>query len=319
MADWYYTKDGQQHGPVSEDELISIFRNNELDADALVWTEELTEWTAARNIENLIPEKPPEAIKPKFKITGVSHPSAASGGTKSCPSCGAAAKSDAVLCTMCGLNFLSGRKTVPAPIEMRDGIAGRRSNDNGVGLRINVPIWLMIAVPVVGAIIEYFSKLDLPWMFYFLAYAVPCLIDQRLLKKSGNDAPGSAWVFLVPVYLWKRTTLLSYRGRLHFWAWISSFLLAIGVGYYADQVSQVDKTEKTAGSLVTDILSEQLGADAKCVNVRLGKKDTNGVFTAVAKLTDGNTADITVEVKGDQVEVNVEIIRYLVFLKQTAA
>jgi hypothetical protein len=96
MRTWYYEKGGEKQGPVSEDELVHMFEIDGLNADTLVWTEELTEWTAARNIENLVPEKPPQKITPQFKIPDVPPPSAVVANTNICPSCDAEVKSDAI-------------------------------------------------------------------------------------------------------------------------------------------------------------------------------------------------------------------------------
>lgn len=39
MADWYYAKDGEPCGPVSEPELIKELGTGKLDRTTLVWTE----------------------------------------------------------------------------------------------------------------------------------------------------------------------------------------------------------------------------------------------------------------------------------------
>lgn len=56
MRQWFYTQHGQQQGPLSEDDMVAMFRAGRLSADTLVWTEGLEEWTAARDIESLLPK-----------------------------------------------------------------------------------------------------------------------------------------------------------------------------------------------------------------------------------------------------------------------
>ena len=55
MRQWFYLQQGEQQGPISEETFFEVFRSGQLSAETLVWTEELDEWTAARNIENLVP------------------------------------------------------------------------------------------------------------------------------------------------------------------------------------------------------------------------------------------------------------------------
>ncbi len=45
--DWWYGKNGEQTGPVSEIQLRELFKNRELPADTLVWNETLADWQPA--------------------------------------------------------------------------------------------------------------------------------------------------------------------------------------------------------------------------------------------------------------------------------
>lgn len=77
---WYYMKDNQQHGPVSEDELTSRFGHGGLAPDTLVWMKGLKVWTAARDIENLVPDDftpPPPPSQSSPVLTAASVPAAA--------------------------------------------------------------------------------------------------------------------------------------------------------------------------------------------------------------------------------------------------
>jgi len=50
---WYYVKNGQQYGPVSESCLIELFRTRTLEPDAQVWTEGMEDWTQAYSVNEL--------------------------------------------------------------------------------------------------------------------------------------------------------------------------------------------------------------------------------------------------------------------------
>ena len=52
---WYYSKDGTQHGPVTVEELQSKIRSGEVARDALVWRDGMSDWTAASGVSELAP------------------------------------------------------------------------------------------------------------------------------------------------------------------------------------------------------------------------------------------------------------------------
>ena len=53
MSEWYYLRDGQQHGPVPGSELKLLVDKGELKKDDLVWREGLEQWTPAAHIGGL--------------------------------------------------------------------------------------------------------------------------------------------------------------------------------------------------------------------------------------------------------------------------
>jgi uncharacterized membrane protein YhaH (DUF805 family) len=67
MKQWFYTHNGQQQGPVQESDLMAMFTSGKLQADVLVWTEGLSNWTPAREIESLVPSgmTPPPIPAPR--------------------------------------------------------------------------------------------------------------------------------------------------------------------------------------------------------------------------------------------------------------
>ena len=66
MADWFYGKDGTQHGPVSEQKIKHLLFSNEIDGSTIVWHEGMTDWVPARQI-------------PEFEVAPLStHPAESS-------------------------------------------------------------------------------------------------------------------------------------------------------------------------------------------------------------------------------------------------
>jgi uncharacterized membrane protein len=60
MIAWYYSKDGQQHGPVSQEELFRLIGTGSVGARDLVWREGMTDWTPAGQVPELAPPSPVE-------------------------------------------------------------------------------------------------------------------------------------------------------------------------------------------------------------------------------------------------------------------
>ena len=60
MTEWYYARDGKQHGPVSLGQLVSLARNGDLDpVKDLVWTSTMKDWAPAGQIPDIF--APPAA------------------------------------------------------------------------------------------------------------------------------------------------------------------------------------------------------------------------------------------------------------------
>lgn len=56
---WYYMKDGQQHGPISEARLVELLRERTLGPATQVRTQELDDWCKASEIDWLVSLSPP--------------------------------------------------------------------------------------------------------------------------------------------------------------------------------------------------------------------------------------------------------------------
>jgi hypothetical protein len=67
--EWYYAKDGQQHGPIPESSLIELFRNRELGPETQLWTQQLKDWCKASEIDWLLP-----VIGPQSPMTSAAAP-----------------------------------------------------------------------------------------------------------------------------------------------------------------------------------------------------------------------------------------------------
>ena len=51
--EWYYAKNGQQLGPVSQENLLELFQSGSIQGTDLVWNETMTEWSPLGTIPGL--------------------------------------------------------------------------------------------------------------------------------------------------------------------------------------------------------------------------------------------------------------------------
>jgi len=75
MREWHYIVEGQQQGPVQETDLVTMLSNGQLPPQTMVWTQEMTDWAQANQIEGLIPTSSspppvPQAIRTPSPDTG---------------------------------------------------------------------------------------------------------------------------------------------------------------------------------------------------------------------------------------------------------
>ena len=54
MAEWYYTQDGQQMGPISGSQLKSLAASGAISREDLVWNQSLPEWAPAGRIRGRV-------------------------------------------------------------------------------------------------------------------------------------------------------------------------------------------------------------------------------------------------------------------------
>jgi hypothetical protein len=165
-------------------------------------------------------------------------------------------------------------------------------------------VWLAVAVPLVGVVIELAVGLDGGEALgvYLIANIVCCVLDERRLKAAGHEAPSSSWAILVPAYLWMRASRLKQK-PLYFWGWIVAFAVSIMVGMGGD----LAVIEESAVPLVTQIIQDEIGPDAPaCKAVEILEEVSEGFYKAKATLDNGNDIDITIELRGED-ELFVQI------------
>ena len=97
----------------------------------------------------------------------------------------------------------------------------------------NTFVWLLVAVPVIGSVIENFldgnSPLSNYSLFcYVITNTILCVVDDRRLRAGSIRKPNVWAYFVVPAYLWLRASRLKHP-PYYFWAWMLTFIASIYV------------------------------------------------------------------------------------------
>ena len=50
MEDWFYGKDGTQHGPVSEHDMTTLISSGQVDASTIIWREGMADWLPVNQV-----------------------------------------------------------------------------------------------------------------------------------------------------------------------------------------------------------------------------------------------------------------------------
>lgn len=145
--------------------------------------------------------------------------------------------------------------------------------------------WAAAAVPLAGTLVEEAFNLGIGFLYYLLLNSVLCFVDEKRLKAAGHKAPESGWAMLVPVYLWRRASLLGHQ-KHYFWCWIAAFAISLLVG--SDRNLEQSFMEPANRYLAST------GIEVVCRKVTLDRRLDNGNYQATASLSDGTTWPITV-------------------------
>ena len=98
----------------------------------------------------------------------------------------------------------------------------QESRPQFVSKKVNgVFLWILAAIPLVGML------LGIEWMLILAANILLCVADETQLKKKGYDTKslGKQWVFLIPIYLYRRAKLLGQK-PIHLVVWCLTFALS---------------------------------------------------------------------------------------------
>ena len=155
-----------------------------------------------------------------------------------CANCGKPLVPGARFCGQCGAVIADSSVTgAPAPSVARVAPGCVAASPTGTtlaaGAASSTVVWLLAFAPLIGVISESLiaRKTDADpsqlWIVTVLLNILLCSLDARLLKRDGVKGPSVWAVFLIPVYLYKRTQVLG-QNKAYFFVWIATFVLSLG-------------------------------------------------------------------------------------------
>lgn len=159
--------------------------------------------------------------------------------------------------------------------------------------------WGIVAVPFVGIILELLFGRELG-LLYLVANILLCLYDRRRLGEAGYTIPSGWWALLVPIYLWKRSSLLGQK-QIFAAAWLVAFVASLVLSSWGERQTLAD----SACPVVTQIIQEQLNGSAVCKGVTIVREVNDGFYVGKATLDNGHELTITIEDKGKNIEVKI--------------
>lgn len=233
---WYYTIGEKQLGPFSSDEIKQRIFEGKITYDTLLWTETFANWTSMK--ETIFSSIP----LPNCSSSDNSMWFYEIGGEKRGP----ATKINIEKCIddetiTYGTLLWTESFTEWVPVE-QTAFANRLRLKSPPPLPSNqinnTVVWLLAFAPLLGMMLENFlantllrDKVNIDyddlWFITVILNLILFFFDINILKKSGYNTSKITWtILLIPVYLYKRSTML-HQSKSYFIAWIISFTLIL--------------------------------------------------------------------------------------------
>ncbi|WP_319540970.1 hypothetical protein [uncultured Pseudodesulfovibrio sp.] len=168
--------------------------------------------------------------------------------------------------------------------------------------------WAGIGLTFLGIIINLFAVplLSIVSMICSLGGTVCFICDYLRLKANDLPRPHWAWLFLFPVYAWKRCVLLK-GSKLPFWATVGLLVVWLGATGFLITHGLGDIAAAEAKPIVTRLIKENLDPSLYCSDVEVTEELRPGRYDAVATVSNGMQFNIRIKVKKDG-EIYVRVL-----------
>jgi hypothetical protein len=153
-------------------------------------------------------------------------------------------------------------------------------------------LWLAIAFPVLAAIAKHVIGARMGMLFFGLSLAILVVDWLQVKKVVGDDAPSPLWAILVPVYFWKRATVLG-QTKHHMVFLAASVAIAVFLSFHLREI----RMATASCAVVTATLQDHGGSEA-CESVIIDKKVSRKHYEGTALLDSGRQVSLTIDVSG---------------------
>ena len=153
---------------------------------------------------------------------------------------------------------------------------------------------------------EYYPELTIMDIipFFIIPSIALCYFDRRALEKQSVDKLENWYIYVPPLYLWKRYQLLN-SDKGYALEWIFAVIFFTGFIIFRNYGASILPT--TACETVTEILSTQSSTPVSCKKVVIDEKVSKDFYLATAILDSGQKIDIAIT-KRNESEIYVEIV-----------
>lgn len=172
--------------------------------------------------------------------------------------------------------------------------------------------WILAkALPfVIFAVLLVLTKyyLNLSTIEIVASFVIPsvilCYLDKESLKKQSIAELEDWYIYIPPLYLWKRYQVLN-DGKGYAYEWTFGVILFTGLITFIS--NDANALPETACATVTEIIGEQLDSSISCKRVDIDEEVSDGFYLATAILDNGKKIDIAITRRENR-DIYVEIV-----------
>ena len=140
--------------------------------------------------------------------------------------------------------------------------------------------------------------------FFVIPSVILCYLDKESLKKQSIAELEDWYIYIPPLYLWKRYQVLN-DGKGYAYEWTFGVVLFTGLIMFIS--NDANALPETACTTVTEIIGEQLDSSISCKRVDIDEEVSDGFYLATAILDNGKKIDIAITRRENR-DIYVEIV-----------
>ena len=166
-----------------------------------------------------------------------------------------------------------------------------------------LPVAIFFLLLIISEYYPELTTMDIVPFFIIPSIAL-CYFDRRSLEKQSVDKIESWYIYVPPLYLWKRYQLLN-KDKGYALEWTFAVIFFTGFIIFRNYGASILPT--TACETVTEILSTQSSTPVSCKKVVIDEKVSKDFYLATAILDNGQKINIAITER-DESEIYVEIV-----------